>query len=280
MATRTAASNSAGSSSGRTAAQPAARPAGRSAPRATKAPLLPPALRDFIKLRAVEVTGLILASAGLLLILVLLTYERGDPSWNTAVNPEANPKIAQYPGLARRLYRRSADAVGRRRLLSAGRHRDGLGSAHHEPPGLEPAAVPRVPGDGRRAARLDLLRRGSGIPRLAAHPRPSRRDGRRHPAGGTVQADRRVAGYPGPLAARHDRGRRFSGFDHRRARPVAARLARRRPWRRLGGGCGGTRRPRSRRHGGGGGARRVRHHPRRSAIRRHHRIHPVPLGHR
>jgi DNA segregation ATPase FtsK/SpoIIIE, S-DNA-T family len=99
MATRTAAPNSAGSSSGRTAAQPAASPTGRTAPRATKAPLLPPALRDFIKLRAVEVTGLILASAGLLLILVLLTYERGDPSWNTAVNPEANPKIANILGV-------------------------------------------------------------------------------------------------------------------------------------------------------------------------------------
>src|SRR4051794_24848133 len=99
MAIRTAASNSTGGSSGRTAAQPAARPAGRSAPRATKAPLLPPAMRDFIKQRTIEVAGLILASSGLLLILVLLTYERGDPSWNTAVNPEANPKIANILGL-------------------------------------------------------------------------------------------------------------------------------------------------------------------------------------
>jgi len=99
MATRTAASNSAGSSSGRPSAQPAARSAARPAGRAAKAPLLPPAIREFIKLRTVEVTGLILASSGLLLILVLLTYERGDPSWNTAVNPEANPKIANILGL-------------------------------------------------------------------------------------------------------------------------------------------------------------------------------------
>ncbi|HYI69148.1 MAG TPA: DNA translocase FtsK 4TM domain-containing protein, partial [Skermanella sp.] len=95
MATRTAASNSTSGSSGRNAAQPAGRPA----PRAAKAPLLPPALRDFIKLRAVEGTGLVLASIGLLLILMLLTYERGDPSWNTAVNPEANPKIGNILGL-------------------------------------------------------------------------------------------------------------------------------------------------------------------------------------
>jgi S-DNA-T family DNA segregation ATPase FtsK/SpoIIIE len=99
MATRTAASNSTSGSSGRTVAQPAAQPAGRPAPRAAKAPLLPPALRDFIKLRAVEGTGLVLASIGLLLILMLLTYERGDPSWNTAVNPEANPKIGNILGL-------------------------------------------------------------------------------------------------------------------------------------------------------------------------------------
>jgi DNA segregation ATPase FtsK/SpoIIIE, S-DNA-T family len=99
MATRTAASNSAGSSSSRPSAQPAARSAARPAGRAAKSPLLPPAIREFIKLRAVEVTGLILASSGLLLILVLLTYERGDPSWNTAVNPEANPKIANILGL-------------------------------------------------------------------------------------------------------------------------------------------------------------------------------------
>src|SRR4029078_13699959 len=94
----TAARHPPGSSSGRPSAQPAARSAARSAGRAAKAPLLPPAIREFIRLRTVEVTGLILASSGMLLILVLLTYERGDPSWNTAVNPEANPKIANILG--------------------------------------------------------------------------------------------------------------------------------------------------------------------------------------
>ncbi|UEM03972.1 DNA translocase FtsK 4TM domain-containing protein [Skermanella rosea] len=67
--------------------------------RAGKAPLLPPAARDFIRQRAVEGVGLALTSIGLLLVLVLLTYDRGDPSWNTAVNPEANPKIGNVLGL-------------------------------------------------------------------------------------------------------------------------------------------------------------------------------------
>src|SRR4051812_5918377 len=67
--------------------------------RAAKTPLLPPAMRDFIRKRAVEACGLTLTSVGLLLILVMLTYDRGDPSWNTAVNPEANPKIGNVLGL-------------------------------------------------------------------------------------------------------------------------------------------------------------------------------------
>ncbi|QQP92250.1 DNA translocase FtsK [Skermanella sp. TT6] len=61
--------------------------------------MLPPAARDFIRQRAVEGVGLALTSIGLLLVLVLLTYDRGDPSWNTAVNPEANPKIGNVLGL-------------------------------------------------------------------------------------------------------------------------------------------------------------------------------------
>src|SRR5688572_9293250 len=71
----------------------------RSAARTEKAALLPPALRDMLKKRLVEAGGLILTSAGLLLLLVLLTYERTDPSWNTAVNPEGNPKIGNVLGL-------------------------------------------------------------------------------------------------------------------------------------------------------------------------------------
>ncbi|UEM21447.1 DNA translocase FtsK 4TM domain-containing protein [Skermanella mucosa] len=116
MASRTAASSSAAPSggvsggrstagrgsagragTGRTAAGTSGSRAGGG--RAGKAPLLPPAARDFIRQRAVEGVGLTLTSIGLLLVLVLLTYDRGDPSWNTAVNPEANPKIGNVLGL-------------------------------------------------------------------------------------------------------------------------------------------------------------------------------------
>jgi S-DNA-T family DNA segregation ATPase FtsK/SpoIIIE len=71
----------------------------RSAARTEKSALLPPALREILKKRLVETCGLILTSAGLLLLLVLLTYDRTDPSWNTAVNPEGNPKIGNVLGL-------------------------------------------------------------------------------------------------------------------------------------------------------------------------------------
>ena len=98
MAIRTAASNSTGGSSGRYRRPAGCRPLGVPHPGPPRLLCCRPPLRDFIKLRAVEVTGLVLASAGLLLILVLLTYERGDPSWNTAVNPEANPKIGNILG--------------------------------------------------------------------------------------------------------------------------------------------------------------------------------------
>ncbi|WP_198039073.1 DNA translocase FtsK 4TM domain-containing protein, partial [Skermanella stibiiresistens] len=97
---RTAAGASPGrTSSGRNAPGSAAPGRGAGSGRSGKSPLLPPALRDFIRQRVVEGAGLTLTSIGLLLVLVLLTYDRGDPSWNTAVNPETNPKIGNVLGL-------------------------------------------------------------------------------------------------------------------------------------------------------------------------------------
>jgi S-DNA-T family DNA segregation ATPase FtsK/SpoIIIE len=70
-----------------------------SRPGAGKAPLLPAKLTELLRRRLVETGGVALAAVGLLLWIVLLTYDRTDPSWNTAVNPETNPRIHNVLGL-------------------------------------------------------------------------------------------------------------------------------------------------------------------------------------
>ena len=76
------------------ATRTASRNGGRSRSR-----LLPANLSDLLRRRLVEGAGFVLTVVGLLLIVVLLTYDRSDPSWNTAVNPEANPDIRNILGI-------------------------------------------------------------------------------------------------------------------------------------------------------------------------------------
>jgi S-DNA-T family DNA segregation ATPase FtsK/SpoIIIE len=66
--------------------------------RGGRAPLLPPAIAAFLRNRTVEGGGVALASLGLVVAATLLTYDRADPSFNTAVSPEANHKVANVLG--------------------------------------------------------------------------------------------------------------------------------------------------------------------------------------